>query len=113
MLWLAGSLATCLLVSRLALALPHTAVSGSQEAGLSRSWSATRGNAGRIRSGLALTAAPVIVFTIATASYLPDTPTRTGFVFVAIFHEILWATLGMVTVSFLSLVYRRPSAPVD
>jgi hypothetical protein len=111
--WVAGVLVAVAITSPLGLALPHVAITGEAGTALRRAWQMTRRNGVRLTFGLPMSMFPLVIFTAVAITQLPDPTTRIAFMGSSIFYEVLWATLGMIIVSFLSMVYRQLSAPGD
>lgn len=106
--FLVTALFSFVLSARASVGLPSIAL-GEPIAGFTTSvLAATRGNTMRIVVGLLATILPTIAVAIAPFMFMEDgEETRLGHAVGAVYSEFAWATLGMISVSFISLCYRQ------
>lgn len=97
-----------LVVSRPMLVLPALAI-GNKDVGVNIAWSRTRGNSVRMAIGYILALLPALLLIHALDAFFgtPQQMSRTGFVLSFLTTDAINMTVGMTSVTFLSLAYRH------
>jgi hypothetical protein len=105
---------TIICLSRVALRLPALAIS-KNDFRFRNSWMTTRGNALRMTAGALLAMFPALAFVYAIEWAVGSSSalSRIGYTVVQNIYDFINMTVGMTSVTFLSLAYRHFFGPVE